>query len=322
MQKTTTVISIFVCYIISCWTMFVNGMLLICIYRNRKVLWMQKTKGISSLIFTDFLSGVNCVIFLSMQLFTSVKVYSCIVVSGSYLSTQVMMSFQILHICLQRLVAVLSKRRCTTESLKSATLRFIVLNFICISCVSIQFIWVQWKAEYTPCNLSTLFGDNMNTVCLYLILVFTIPNTCTTLIYCCVIYLLKSKGRIFPRTETNVAQDNIGQIRTRDGQIGRVGGANPQFQRYSRKAIITIGCILVLNNIALAPYLILLSLQSRSSDPHRYPSLFWVVSFLFLQTNSALSPFVYAFRVQQLREKFAEMLTEIFCCKKSMRNVD
>ncbi|KAL4229181.1 hypothetical protein ACF0H5_012219 [Mactra antiquata] len=315
-----------VCYLISIWIIIVHGLFLICFYQNRTATWIRQAVGIITLTFTDFLSGVNLLVFLAVQSGNDVNCYVCLVMSASYLSANFMTSLQILSLCSKRLLAIISRFRRPIESKKITVIQYVIMYVITCGLTALPVIWVQWKPSYAPCSLGSIFGDKTSAVCLFMLTIIATPNIMTTLIYIFVLLKLRTKGRnvqpslSIPPASTARIPVTMEEGNTPVATITSSANEPTTFsiaQNYFKKAMTTIGLILLLNIVAIIPYTILLSLQSLETNSKTYPSYLWIGSAIFLQINNAFSPFVYGLKIEAIRTAFKKTLKRMFChCKR------
>ena len=296
------------CYGIAVWTVVMHSLILVCFVINRRASWMQKTKGILSLVLTDLGSGIGFMFLVFAQTHIKVDLYACTIPLGNYMTTQLATNLQVLRICVQRCIAVLSSTQRQAEGTLLTVVQFIIIYLLSFAVNAICLKWITVKPVYVVCNLQTLVEDNLQAICIFMLIVLSVPTFASTTIYFIIIQVLRRKSRavapvlaVTTHSATGSNDGSSSDTRPSDQRTTAV-------KKYMSKALTTIGLVLLLNNFALFPFF--LTLTYHVFYPGNVASIYiWFGSALALQTNSALSPFVYCLRVKALSKAFKAMIT-------------
>lgn len=312
------IFSYLLCYLIAIWTICVHSMIVVCFFINRKEAWVQKSKGILCLVLTDLCSGIGFLWLIYVQTRTLVPCLQCILPMGNYMTTQTATNLQVVRLCLNRFFATISTRRRGNDRTFSIISQFVAIYLISFGINSACLFWIKVKEMYIFCNLQLLVDENLQAVCIFMLTVLSVPTMASTSLYFVIILLLRkknktvapeiNKARTLPTAEGCVIRRGIDKIPSRHSSAKRGLIVTP---KYMNKALVTIGLVMLLNNTALLPFFATLLYQSLHPN-ETAPIYFWFGSALALQTNSALSPFLYCLRVNVISQAFKNMVK----CKK------
>lgn len=312
------VVSYVMCYSIAIWTVTVHSLVLLCFFINRQSTWIHKSKGIICLVVTDLCSGVGFLGLVFVQTHTRIGMFACLLSLGNYMTTQLATNLQVLRLCLQRFVAVLSSTRIHAEGTMATTVQFILIYMFSFGVNAVCLNWIKFKNVYNVCNLEGVVEENMQTVCIFMLMVLSLPTIVCDTVYFIIIFQLRKKSRAVAPVLLDIptpqpAGSTVGKpdVNVSSAEQRFRLSSNVAAKKYFNKAVTTIGLVLLLNNMALFPFF--MTLTYHVIRPKAVAPIYvWFGSALVLQLNSALSPFVYCLRVKVIYRAFKNML---ICCK-------
>ena len=198
-------IAVGACFLICCWVIILNGMVIWGVWVNKNESWFSYSKNILSVTIIDLLVGVT--IFLCLLSFskTNVSIYECVVTTGLCIASQTATSLNVLRFCVIRFY---SARRTIVRRESSASV--VVLQTLIIwlfSSVVITIPLILWSDKtliVTRCTWGDLFSSNRRIIDLYMLLVLSLPTLATTLVYGLLIGKLKKTTKIIHPENTRV----------------------------------------------------------------------------------------------------------------------
>ena len=217
-------------YVVSCWDVLTNGLVLLCIVFNRHALKKIAILQILTLSVTDTLLGATFITLVTS--FDRTKEYSfwsCSMLWYPYVTATFTSIYHTLSVCIHRLLSI--KRMSGNSEINSSKMykRVVIqiavpwaIGFIFVGIVFLSF--GNRRVTIKECSLTALFDDNYVTAVSILNVACIIPHLATNIIYFKILkFLLRKWNRIgtmrhrntqstTSRREANVSIENTRQV--------------------------------------------------------------------------------------------------------------
>ena len=207
--------------ILSIWIIMFNTFVMICFIQNRKIL-LKTTFAIQicQLCVCDLYVGFSTMPVYISGFSKGVRFEFCAFSFILFISSQVIVLFHILGICVYRLRVV--SRVMTPYSLKAEKkgylLIYIIINgVICIGIFTVPFlIWGNYRQKVYLCSLPELFTEAYKSALTYCILFYIVPALLTNAVYIAIIITLCcSNQKAAKQANESSSQDNSAATLTR-----------------------------------------------------------------------------------------------------------
>ena len=199
--------------IVSLWTIVSNLFILICFIKHQHIINGNSfTFQVLTLIVGDVLAGFSSIPVFVTAFDLEIRFELCAFQYVAFLSTQNLLLFHILGICVNRLIIV----NHAAKQVKTTCRRKLIIVYLCIIWILIVliftlpfFIWIKkYERTITECSMNELFQDNYKAVVIYYVSFFVVPFILTNVVYVTIILKIRYSVQITPPPSRSELEEN------------------------------------------------------------------------------------------------------------------
>ena len=309
-------------WIAASWTILSNAVLVTAILNTIRANGIVFTRLVLSLSICDLVVGISCVPILVSESFASITNYiGCSFCMFLFFVSQLASIYHVLGICIYRASTIRTVliQRLSNEKWTAALIAICSWLVACCVLVVCFFKWASSSPTSITldyCTVDSIFPNNSRAM-MFLGLNYVAPQIVTDIVYLYASIRLRQIVRsVVPEAWTDRNYNsNTTRNATEELQLSRAEHVTSMFfVRTKRRVLGTIGLITLVFNLLTLP-LVVCFLMSGSLNGYMGRDFRYIVSCLFTM-NSAINPFVYAYRTAWLRKAIRSMFKELLeiCC--------
>ncbi|XP_052765365.1 trace amine-associated receptor 1-like [Mya arenaria] len=267
--------------------------------------WPPFTWFVFSLSICDFTVGTACVPILMAESFEVFNDYfTCMPFFFVFFLAQLASLYHVMGICFHRswkIKSVLIQNRNQSKRFP-LILSTVSWSLSCVICFIPFYVWRNENKPLKACVVDELFTKEQRALG-FLAIFYVIPQLLTDMFYTVAVVRFRSElRRVLPLgPETNTVS-----VVDPESTTAPSSSVNRQ-ARTQRHVQGTIGLTMLLFNMFTLPIAVVMVVEHSTGNRER--NLRYIVSGMFV-LNSAVNPFVYAFKIRWLRKSVREVLVE------------